>query len=197
MRAYLIFAWLFVGLAGVIYHLGPGREHAELDGLDQTLREARYSVAQNDWTTAIERFDEAMSQVPPDRTNESRRIVLEKAKAQMLAKELPAARETLGQLFRELLTEENSDPQLLSEVEAALASSQYYMTWLMRLEGLPKEEWLPEIEASRQHYWQLAERARQNGDDAAMTQSREDLEAAVRLARMDLNELQSLPLPSQ
>ena len=197
MRAYLIVAWLFVGLAGVIYHLGPGRDLAELDTLDQAVQEARQCVASNDWSTAIDRYDDALTKIPPERANDSRQIVLEKAKAQMMAKQLPAARETLDQLFRELLADKNVDPQFLSDVESALASSQYYMTWLMRLEGLPKEEWLPEIEASRQHYWQVAERARELDNALAMSQGREDLEAAVRLARMDLNELQSLPLPSQ
>ena len=48
---------------------------------------------------------------------------------------------------------------LLADARGALANAQYYTTWLMRLEGLPREEWQPEIEASRQNYKLLAERA--------------------------------------
>jgi hypothetical protein len=197
MRAWLVVAWLFVGLGGAIYHFGPGQELAELDAIDQSLHTARQHVHAGDWESAVACYDHALSQIPVERVADSRRVILEKAKAQMLAKQLPAARESLGQLFVESLKDDSVDPRFLSEVESALANSQYYMTWLMRLEGLPKEEWLPEIEASRQHYWQVSERARELDDALAMSQSHEDLEAAVRLARMDLNELQSLPLPSQ
>ena len=71
------------------------------------------------------------------------------------------------------------------------------MTWLMRLEGQPEETWMPEIEAARQHYAQLTKDAEKLGDDKLMKTSLEDLESSIRLARMDLSELQALPLPSQ
>ncbi len=41
MKVYLIVAWLFVGLAGLIYHLGPGKDQLKLDRLDAGLTEAR------------------------------------------------------------------------------------------------------------------------------------------------------------
>ena len=71
------------------------------------------------------------------------------------------------------------------------------MTWLMRLEGMPEEEWMPEIEAARQHYTQLTLDAEKIGDTELAVRSAEDLESTIRLARMDLGELQALPLPSQ
>ena len=36
-----------------------------------------------------------------------------------------------------------------------------------------------------------------SGDETSTKKNQEDLEAAIRLARMDLSELQGLPLPSQ
>ena len=93
--------------------------------------------------------------------------------------------------------DKDSDKSFIAEVQSALANSQYYTTWLMRLEGLPEEEWKPEIEAARQHYTQLALDAKDAGDQELLSRSSEDLESAVRLARMDLAELQGLPLPSQ
>ena len=84
--------------------------------------------------------------------------------------------------------------KLLTEARSTLANSQYYMTWLMRLEGYGQEVWEPEIEAARQTYKLLAEQA---ADPKERQRHQEDLEAAVRLARMDLGELQGLPLPSQ
>ena len=71
------------------------------------------------------------------------------------------------------------------------------MTWLMRLEGLGQDEWEPEVESARQTFKMLAEAAEKRGDAAAAAKFREDLESSVRLARMDLSELQGLNLPKQ
>ena len=125
-----------------------------------------------------------------------RRVRLERAKAQMLARQLPAAHADLKALVEEL-KDGGTDGVLLTEAREALANSQYYMTWLMRLEGQPRDLWEPEIESARQTYRLLAERASAQGDDTAAKKNREDLEASVRLARMDLGEFQGLPLPSQ
>jgi hypothetical protein len=67
----------------------------------------------------------------------------------------------------------------------------------MRLEGAPREEWEPEIEGARQTYKLLAGQAEERGQDELGARLRQDLESAIRLARMDLTELQGLPLPSQ
>ena len=125
------------------------------------------------------------------------RLRLERAKAQMLAKKLPEASGELKSLVDELSADPTADPKLLAEARSAMANSQYYMTWLMRLEGMSQDVWEPEIEAARQNYKLLAEQAEKRGDTVAITKHKEDLEAAIRLARMDLGELQGLPLPSQ
>jgi hypothetical protein len=197
MRVVLIIAWFFVALAGVIFHFGPGREQAKLDRLDQLLLDARRSVANQQWGNAVEKFDLALAEVPSQKIVQSRQIVLEKAKAQMMAAQLPAARQTLEQLLADARQDPKSPLSLNAEIESALANSQYYMTWLMRLEGLKKEEWLPEIESARQHFAQVSQMGKDLGDFELVRRGQEDLEASVRLARMDLNELQGLPLPSQ
>ena len=89
-----------------------------------------------------------------------------------------------------------ANPKLTEEVRSTLANSQYYMTWLMRLEGRSREEWEPEIEASRQNYRLLAEKSKTDGD-TKFERHQKDLESAIRLARLDLKDLQGLPLPSQ
>ena len=71
------------------------------------------------------------------------------------------------------------------------------MTWLLRLEGQPRERWEPEIDAAQQSYRLLAEQAEQDGDLNSLSLCQDDLESSVRLARMDIGELQGLPLPSQ
>ncbi len=197
MRIILVIAWLFVGLAGVIFHLGPGRDQAKLDRLDLILREAQHSVDTHQWATAVEKFDLALAEIPSDKAQQARQVILEKAKAQMMSKNLPLARQTLEQVLSDARKDPTSEPAFVAEIESTLASSQYYMTWLMRLEGLAKEAWLPEIESARQHYTQVAQIGKDLGDIELVRRGQEDVEASVRLARMDLNELQGLPLPSQ
>jgi hypothetical protein len=67
----------------------------------------------------------------------------------------------------------------------------------MRLEGAPREEWEPEIEASRQNYKLLAEDKSLSRDGELVSLAAENLESAIRLERMSLSDLQGLPLPSQ
>ncbi len=114
----------------------------------------------------------------------------------MFAKQLPEASADLDVLVAECRTDKQADPALLADAREALANAQYYMTWLMRLEGFPRDEWEPEIEGARQTYRLLAEQAEPTGDRSAK-QRKEDLESAIRLARMEPGELQGLPIPKQ
>lgn len=197
MRSLLIVAWLLLGLGLAIYHFGPGQHQVEVDRVAAVLNTARANVDQGQYADAVNGFDEVLTSMPPEMVTQSRAINLEKAKAQMLAAQLPESRQLLEALLTDVTADENVDVRFESEVRAALASSQYYMTWLMRLEGLPEEQWKPEIEAARQHYTQLTKIADQVNDADLETRSHEDLESAIRLARMDISELQGLPLPNQ
>ncbi len=197
MRSLLIVAWLFLGLGLAIFHFGPGQHQVEIDRIAAVLNTARSSVDAGQYADAVNGFDEVLTSMPPEKVTESRAINLEKAKAQMMAAQLPESRQLLERLLAEVTADETVDVRFESEVRAALASSQYYTTWLMRLEGLPEEQWKPEIEAARQQYTQLTKIADQVNDADLQTRSHEDLESAIRLARMDISELQGLPLPNQ
>ena len=197
MRALFIIAWLFVGLAAVIFHYGPGQKQLEMDHVDSMLSQARTNVSLKDYPKAIEQFDAIMAELPSSKGELSQRIQLEKAKAQMHSAKLPDARDSLETLLTNLREAKEPNQELIQETQSALASAQYYRTWLMRLEGLHEDVWKPEIESARQHYTQLNEIATAAGDTEAAEKAAQDLESAVRLARMDLEELQGLPLPSQ
>ena len=47
----------------------------------------------------------------------------------------------------------DTDPKLIAETKSTLANAQYYITWLMRLEGHSRETWEPVIESSRQNFY--------------------------------------------
>jgi len=197
MRILLLAAWLLLLPAAFAYHLGPGQTRKVLDVAAAKLAEADRHVAANDYGSAVELYDEALKLLPADRQAEARRIRLERAKAMMLARKLPDAHADLKALVDDLQEAQPADPALLAEARSAQANSQYYLTWLMRLEGLGRDLWEPEIESARQTYKLLAEQAESRGDATAAKKHKEDLESAIRLARMDLSELQGLPLPSQ
>ena len=197
MRVLTLIAWLMIPVLVFAYHFGPGQERLRLDEAARILAEADHFAAEQQWAKAASAYEEALKVLPAERRADSMRIRLEKDKALMLAKQLPAAHEDLKSLVEELSGDKSADPRLVENATSALANSRYYLTWLMRLEGLGKEAWEPEIEAARQEYRHLAEQADSFGDAGAARKHREDLESTIRLARMDLGELQGLPLPSQ
>ena len=197
MRIYLLLGWLLLPIVALAFHLGPGQERQTLDDAGRLLAQVERHVAAQEWEAVVETCDEALKVLPKDRVADGHRIVLERAKARMLVKQLPVAHGELKGLVDDLVADSATDPALLADAQAALANAEYYMTWLMRLEGKSKEEWEPQIEASRQTFRLLAEQAEAAGDEQLAKRHREDLESSIRLARMDLTELQGLPLPSQ
>jgi hypothetical protein len=193
----LLTGWLLIPVIGAAWYYGPGQECMRLDRLADTLAKADAAAAAEQWEKADDLYDEALRNLPPERVAEVRRVRLERAKARMLAHKLPDAHQDLKELVQELTSEASPDQKLLAESRSALANAQYYVTWLMRLEGYPREDWEPEIEAARQNFSLLAEQAEAKGDTAAAKKNEEDLESAIRLARMDLPDLQGIPLPEQ
>ena len=197
MRYPILVFWLLLPFAAWAYHEGPGQAAMKLDEVDVGLINARDAIGETDWATAITAYEAALDDLPADRVGDERRIRVALNQARMMFKQLPAARDDLDELVAEMLADPSADQALLDEARTALASSQYYITWLMRLEGHTREEWEPEIEAARQTYRLLAERAEDRGDQAESSERRQDVESALLLARMDLQELQGLPLPNQ
>jgi hypothetical protein len=197
MRILIAAAWLLLLPVAFAYHLGPGQVQETLDATAAKLAEADRLTADQRFAEAVDFYDEALRLLPDERKSESRRIRVERAKAMMLAKKLPEAHADLKVLVEELQEDPKADPKVLAEARSVMANSQYYITWLMRLEGLGRDAWEPEIESARQTYKLLAEQAEREGDQAAARAHEEDLESAIRLARVDLSELQGLPLPSQ
>jgi len=205
MKKLLLTSWCLLPFGLGAYHYGPGLVRMKLDATAAALAEAGDCAARAaqlagdearaEWLVAVASYDEALAALPDGRKAERQRIVLERAKAKLLCSQLPEANGELTALLEELVAEGEADPAFLADVRRTHASSEYYMTWLLRLEGAPREEWEPRIENARQSYKLLAER--EGLAEAEQKALAEDVEAAVRLARMDLDELQGLPLPSQ
>ncbi len=197
MRTISLVLWLMLAVLIAAYHYGPGQRELQLDVTDGHIASAEQAAASGFWVEAEEYYDAALSALPDGNQAVDRRLRIERAKVQMMCKKLPTAHGELKSLVTELVADLDADPKLVDDACSTLANAQYYMTWLMRLEGQPKEKWEPEIEAARQSYRRLAETAAARSDEKAVEKNQQDLESAIRLARMELKDLQGLPLPSQ
>ncbi len=196
MRLTLLILWLTVPLAVAAYHFGPGQDRLKHDSAASHLASARAAAA-DDHAPAIASLEAALAALPEADVAESRQIRLALAKLRLESGDLPKGHDELVALFNELDGDAAADPALRDQTRQALATAKYYITWLMRLEGLPEETWEPEIEASRQHFRLLAEQAEKGRNHQALTLAQGNLENSVRLARMDLSELEGLPIPKQ
>jgi hypothetical protein len=197
MRTIVLLGWFMVPVLVGAYHFGPGQERERLDAVGAELAAADRAARGELWPEAVAAYGRALALLPANRSSEARQIRIERALAQMQAKQLPEATLDLEGLVEEIQSDKAADGEQLSAVRAALANAQYYMTWLMRLEGLGREEWEPVIESARQTFRYLAEQAVAAGDDATAKVRSEDLESAIRLARMEPGELQGLAIPTQ
>jgi hypothetical protein len=211
MRRLLLCLWLTVPVAAGAYHMGPGQDRMRLDEAVHLIGQAETHAAlavelaatdgdiaaEDAWIEAEAAYTQALMLLPRDRTHERRSATLERSKCLMFISKLPEACGDLQGLVDEMRADADAQPTVLSDARRSLANAQYYMTWLMRLEGRTRDEWEPRLEAARQSFRLLAEEAEAGGDPSAVASSLEDLESAVRLGRMDVTELQGLPLPSQ
>jgi len=211
MRNALVLAWVLVPAVAVAYHYGPGQDRLRADdaaalvrkGADSAARAREVAAKDGDaaardfWTESEAAYADAIPLLDGGSPDAARAARLERAKAWMNIGKLPEARQEFERLVDDAAADPSTDPALLADARGSLAESRFYMTWLLRLEGYARDVWGPEIDAARQSYKLLHEDAVARADDAAATRSRESLEAAVRLERLDLTELQGLPLPSQ
>jgi hypothetical protein len=194
MKTLLITLWCLLPIGLAAFHFGPGQDLLKFDDTEAQLAQAREAVANEEWGEAVETYQDALAKLPRQEKQLAYQIRLETAKAMMLNKQLPTARQDLAKLVTDLDNDEAAPQELRDAARSALANARYYMTYLMKLEGLPDTAWEPEIEAARQEYKLLATSA---ANSELAKRSADDLESAIRLARMDPAELYGLPIPSQ
>ena len=194
-RKLLITAWLLIPIVMLAYHYGPGQRGVALDRAAKLVMQARAAERAEDWAAACTAWSEALAALPADDVADRFRIRLAQANARVWLGELPESIQDLEGLLAEV--QKTADSKLEGEVRGALAAGQYYAGWLMRLEGAEPAEWTIPVEESRQHFRLLAEQADSRADAHAAQDQRKNLEAVIRLARMDLSELQAQPLPKE
>lgn len=194
-RKLWLYLWLAVPVGLLAFHQGPGKAWRALDQAGHHLEIARAAERDESWTEAVLAYDEALAALPPGEEASRQSLRLARANARLNTGELPEAMADLDQLLEDLGTTK-AEPSLVRATREALASAQYHAAWLMRLEGADKAEWMQAADESRQNYRLLAEEAERMGD-VRLPDHHRNLEATIRLAQMDLSELQGLPLPKK
>lgn len=197
MKRWFLCLWILAAPAAAAYHYVAGPEHLQRDSVNAHLNTAAKLSQEELWEPAVQHFQQALEQLPEGAIAEQRQVRLDLALARMKASQLPEAHAELKSLLDEVLAEPTRDAKFEAKVREGMASAQFYMTWLMRLEGAPREEWEPEIESARQNFRILTEQALATDTQSGAEKLQENLESSIRLARMDLSDLQGLPLPCQ
>lgn len=198
MRSILLVFWLTLPALAGVYHFGPGQTGIKMDRVAQLVDKAKAASAAENWADALAAYEKALDLVDSKANPQlSQSIRLGKAQSQMFAGQLPEAAADLESLVTDMQGDSTADSQTRDEALSSLANAKFYLTWLKRLEGLGEADWLPDVENARQSYRQLAEDAEKAGNTAAAQTYRENLEGTIRLARMDVSELQGQPIPKQ
>ncbi len=161
------------------------------------LNKAQEFKDKKDIASVIDYYEQSLAKLPKEKSTESRRIRLELSKTRIESGQLPQARTELEALHEEIVNDPSANSALRDDVLATLAKSRYYMTYLMKLEGLPDTEWESEIEAARQEQKMLAQQAKDAGNQSDAEKYAHDLEASIRLARTSPEELYGLDIPKQ
>ncbi|MED5381598.1 MAG: hypothetical protein VYC47_03430 [Verrucomicrobiota bacterium] len=190
----LIFLWALAPVALLAYHFGPGQAGIAREEARSSIRAALEFEAGEQWQQAIDAYNDALASLPDTESAKRRQLQLARANARIYVGELPEAMLSMQHLLDE--TAKGDDRELESKVRSSLASAQYYTGWLMRLELAEKKEWTEPLEKARQNFRLLAEQTAKT-DAKASEDHQKNLEAVVRLARMDLSEVQALPLPKK
>jgi len=188
-----IFIWLCVPLLALAYHFGPGKELLSRDLLQDEIDAAYAHVEREEYADAVDALEALLQKLGSGDEALRLKVRLQLAQTRMFNSQLPQAHQELEQLVAELEEKSEADPGIVKDARTALASSQFFMTYLMKLEELPREHWEPEIEAARQELKLQVKRAKAKGE--ATNQIEKDLEAVIRLARADISDLQGRAIP--
>ncbi|GAA4441761.1 hypothetical protein [Bremerella cremea] len=193
MKLIVFTIWILVAVAGLAYHFGPGQGQMTRDQISRQLAAAHRHALDGEYDSALPLYDQALSKLPSEQRAKVFEVRIEKAKLQIEAGATPKAYADLVEMAPLVLPDKQLPASLKNELTSALGAAEFYGTWIMRLEGKPKEVWLPFAESSRQRFRYLSEATAPNSDDALTY--RQNLERVIRLERMTIEELQGMPLP--
>jgi hypothetical protein len=180
----------------------------ESKALEATKREdAAYARASLAWKSVAEKIEAVQRVFTQDDSPEARQLRLAHARAQVRSGKIWDGIDSLEGLLNELpneLSKEVGDSgagegshagtAFESKTREELATAYYYGARILRLSGMPAQEWMLESGKARQQFRYLAESERAAGD-AQATNHQRNLELVLNLEQSSLAELQGKPIP--
>ncbi len=197
MKIVSVLIWMLLPLGALAWHFGPGVDGRARDRAAAAVARAEQALAADDCHAAVSAYSAALESLPAGDVAVARRLRIERGKARIAASDLAEASRDLGSLVDELEGDPTADRALVDDAQDALATSDFFVAWLKRLEGYGRDDWEPHTESARQTWRRLAEQAEADGDATSREGHEHNLEAVVRLARMEPDELQGLPIPKE
>lgn len=180
--------------------LQPSSDNQRI-ALDATGAEERaYAKAAEAWKATADRFQEVLTTIGDASPKDARDIRWAKARASVRAGEIWTGIEDLESLVTELDGSPKLDESLARAAREELATAYYYGARLLRLSGMPVQEWRIESGKARQQFRYLAESesGKSHGNDEASDAAKNyqrNLELVLNLEQSSLAELQGKPLP--
>ena len=183
--------------------LEPSVEH-QAQALDATTSEERlYAHAADLWKESADRLQDVLTTLGDASPKTARDIRWARAHANVRAGEIWTGIEDLEALVNELegldgtdgehKSPSASDAAFARSVREELATAYYYGARLLRLSGMPAQEWRVESGKARQHFRYLAESV----DDEPAKNYQRNLELVLNLEQSNLMDLQGKPLPKE
>lgn len=175
---------------------GADDERAALEAT--AVEEQAYATAAASWKTAAEGYQQVLATLGDAAPEQSRAIRVARARATVRAGEIWPGIAELEQLLVEFDATNPDDQRLARVAREELATACYYGARLLRLSGMPPQEWMIESGKARQQFRYLAEQARTESADHSTelaTDYQRNLELVLNLEQSTLVELQGRPLP--
>lgn len=160
--------------------------------------DAAYKTAGEAWKKVADQLNQALELLKDEAPETAKKLRWSRGRALVRSGDVWTG---IGE-FERLLEESESAPPN-AEFERAtrqeLATAYYYGARLLRLSGMPPQEWMVESGKARQQFRYLAENSASTGPGADPAEeaanAQRNLELVLNLEQSSLNELQAKPLP--
>lgn len=178
--------------------LDPTAEHTAAATAATTAEQTMYATAASEWKVTAERYQEVLTTLGDASPQDASAVRWSKARASVRAGDIWTGIDDLELLVDELEAESAVDQPLARAAREELATAYYYGARLLRLSGMPAQEWRVESGKARQHFRYLAEQAKR-GDSAESAadaiNDQRNLELVLNLEQSTLVDLQGKAMP--
>lgn len=185
---YVVLTWLLISVPLLWFHYAIGQNILRKETAHSAMNAAAELYRAEKYEEAEAKLLDAQQLIPADdpvlNAEHKTRLALTKLKQGKLTEASNLITETAETYPRQMA-------QLDLEVREALGAALYYRAWFQRVSGVGRNTWEPHAVRSRQAFRYLNEKEDGNGDYLR------NLECAVRLSRMDLDDLYEFPLPPE